>query len=145
MPYSESFYFYGKKLYHKLRCVVIEWNTSQYRQLSRFIDKNFFETLMNYLMVSAFFGVGNNHELIESRIFNLIFPDKQRVLLHNLHERDLFAFTFSFVWVHNNDWNLVFNCPFYLGYHRSKFKSIIQAKTLYSDTSPHITHTLDQN
>ena len=87
----------------------------------------------------------NNHEFIEARIFNVLLPDKACVLLHTLHERNAFASIFSFVWIHNNNRYLVFNCPFNLGNHRPHLKRIIQTNTSCPDSCPHSTSTLNQN
>lgn len=107
--------------------------------------KSFIEFFMNCLEASASRGVGDNHEFVEARIYNELFPDKGCVLLHALHERNSLASIFSFVRIHDNDWDLVFNCPFDLRYHRPELKSIIQANTSCPDSCPHSSRALYQN
>jgi hypothetical protein len=107
--------------------------------------KRVIKFLMNSLKASATRRMGDNHEFAEARIFNVLFPDKTCMLLHTLHKRNSFAFIISFVWIHNNDWDLVLDCPIYLGYHRPQLKSIIQANTSCPDTCSYSTRALDQN
>lgn len=103
------------------------------------------EMFVNCLEASASSWMGNNHEFVKSRILNVIFPYKMCVRIHTLHERDSFIVTYSFIWVHNNYWDLIFYCPFDLRYHRPQFKIFVQANTSCPDSSPHSTCTLDQN
>ena len=100
---------------------------------------------MNCLKASASRRMSNNHEFVEARIFNVLLPDETCVLLHALHERNAFTSIFSFIWIHNNDRYLVFNCPFNLGNHRPQLKRIIQTNTSCPDSCPHSTRSLNQN
>ena len=110
-----------------------------------FLIKRVIEFLMNCLEASASQWVGDNHKFTEARIFNVLFPDKECMLLHALHKRNSMSSVFSFVWIHNNNWYLVFNGPFDLRYHRSQFKSIIQANTSWPDSCSHRSLSLNQN
>ena len=107
--------------------------------------KRVIEILMNCLEASTSRWVGNNHKFAEARIFNVLFPDKGCMLFHALHKRNSNISVFSFVWIHNNNWYLVFNGPFDLRYHRPQFKIIIQANTSCPDSCSHSTRSLNQN
>lgn len=87
--------------------------------------KGFSEVLLNIGETIATSWVSYYSYAFESRILDVIFPNKASMICHILLERDLLsALTWFFIWIHDKDSVPFFmiDCPVYLRKHWANFK-----------------------